>query len=279
MKDVYGYDEYNDSIAEELHHSLRAGTRQSVGVVHPLPEGVLLFEPMSMREENWAESNVKNALRAGASKSSHAVVCEAVEAEEPQCEGQHVIAYSIMGAPPRKPDRPNGGYYINETQVMQTLDAFSGGLNPVVNQGGLAIVTESWPIAFRGRDGGMTAEQGEEGLANTIRAGQGGSVRPHVLTRETVSDNLNEEQGEYDMDASTSLVVRRLTPQECELLMGWDSGWTEVGVTDKGELVQMADTHRYRMCGNGVVANVAEWLGIRYLAAKSAIGEDPKDSW
>ena len=312
MKDVYGYDEYNDSIAEELHHSLRAGTRQSVGVVHPLPEGVLLFEPMSMREENWAESNVKNALRAGASKSSHAVVCEAVETEEPQTDerhvqmlnfqgskgntvvsedGQsftlnamhghdmHVIAYSIMGAPPREPDRPNGGYYINETQVMQTLDAFSGGLNPVVNQGGLAIVTESWPIAFRGRDGGMTAEQGEEGLANTIRAGQGGSVRPHVLTRETVSDNLNEEQGEYDMDASTSLVVRRLTPQECELLMGWDSGWTEVGVTDKGELVQMADTHRYRMCGNGVVANVAEWLGVRYLAAKSAIGEDPKDSW
>ena len=35
--------------------------------------GSVLFEPMSALEENWAESSVKNALRAGASKSSHAV--------------------------------------------------------------------------------------------------------------------------------------------------------------------------------------------------------------
>ena len=266
MKDVYGYDEYNDSIAEELHHSLRAGTRQSVGVVHPLPEGVLLFEPMSMREENWAESNVKNALRAGASKSSHAVVCEAVETEEPQTDERHVQMLNFQGS--------KGNTVVSEDGQSFTLNAMHGHDMHIVS-----YIAESWPVAFRGRDGGMTAEQGEEGLANTIRAGQGGSVRPHVLTRETVSDNLNEEQGEYDMDASTSLVVRRLTPQECELLMGWDSGWTEVGVTDKGELVQMADTHRYRMCGNGVVANVAEWLGVRYLAAKSAAGEDPKDSW
>ena len=33
-----------------------------------------LFEPKSAFEENWAESKVKNALRANASKSSHAVV-------------------------------------------------------------------------------------------------------------------------------------------------------------------------------------------------------------
>jgi hypothetical protein len=34
---------------------------------------LFMFEPKSAFEENWAESNVKNALRAGASKSSHAV--------------------------------------------------------------------------------------------------------------------------------------------------------------------------------------------------------------
>ncbi len=86
-----------------------------------------------------------------------------------------------------------------------------------------------------------------------------------------MSDNENIKEN--------TLVVRRLTPMECEMLMGWDQGWTEVGINDKGELVQMADTHRYRLCGNGVVANVAEWFGVRYLAAKSAIGEDPKDLW
>lgn len=35
---------------------------------------VAVFEPKSALEENWGEANVKNALRAGASKSSHAVV-------------------------------------------------------------------------------------------------------------------------------------------------------------------------------------------------------------
>ena len=141
---AYGYDEYNDTISEELHHSLRAGTRQSNGVLH----AVQLFEPMSLREENWTERDVKNALRAEASKSSHAIVSDQGE--------------------------------------------------PVQN-----------------------------------------------------------------------IVVRRLTPQECEALMSWPTGWTEFGVNEEtGEEVKMADTHRYRMCGNGVVSNVAEWFAIRYEAAR-----------
>ena len=36
--------------------------------------GVVLYQPMSLREENWAEGEVKNAIRAGESKSSHCVV-------------------------------------------------------------------------------------------------------------------------------------------------------------------------------------------------------------
>ena len=39
-----------------------------------------LFQPMSLREENWAESNVKNAIRANESKSSHAIVCKTYDA-------------------------------------------------------------------------------------------------------------------------------------------------------------------------------------------------------
>ena len=38
-------------------------------------------------------------------------------------------------------------------------------------------------------------------------------------------------------------------------------------------VVEMADTHRYRMCGNGVVSNVAHWIGARYVASKQAAGE------
>ena len=38
----------------------------------------ILYQPKSAMEENWAESETKNALRAGESKVSHAVVCEDV---------------------------------------------------------------------------------------------------------------------------------------------------------------------------------------------------------
>lgn len=38
----------------------------------------VVYEPKSAFEENWAESEVKNALRANASKSSHAVTTDSV---------------------------------------------------------------------------------------------------------------------------------------------------------------------------------------------------------
>jgi len=39
----------------------------------------ILFEPMSAYEENWTEREIKNALRANASKSSHVVVTVEME--------------------------------------------------------------------------------------------------------------------------------------------------------------------------------------------------------
>ena len=39
----------------------------------PIVVETVLYEPMSLREENWTEREVKNALRAGESKSSHVV--------------------------------------------------------------------------------------------------------------------------------------------------------------------------------------------------------------
>ena len=50
--------------------------------------------------------------------------------------------------------------------------------------------------------------------------------------------------------------VRRLTPTECERLMGWPDGHTAT----RADGSSVADSTRYRMCGNGVVSNVAEWI-------------------
>lgn len=54
--------------------------------------------------------------------------------------------------------------------------------------------------------------------------------------------------------------VRRLTPLECERLMGWPDGWTDVPWNNKEH---SPDSRRYAACGNGVVAPLAYWIGAR----------------
>lgn len=49
---------------------------QTLNTMHD--KQAILYQPKSAMEENWAESEVKNALRAGESKVSHAVLCEDV---------------------------------------------------------------------------------------------------------------------------------------------------------------------------------------------------------
>jgi DNA (cytosine-5)-methyltransferase 1 len=65
--------------------------------------------------------------------------------------------------------------------------------------------------------------------------------------------------------------VRRLTPLECERLMGWPEvdgrGWTDVPWNKKDHA---PDSRRYAACGNGVVAPVAFWIGARLAEVLSA---------
>lgn len=53
-------------------------------------------------------------------------------------------------------------------------------------------------------------------------------------------------------------IVRRLMPVECLRLMGAPDDWLEVEPP-------LSDSAKYRLCGNGVVVLVAEWLGKRTL--------------
>jgi DNA (cytosine-5)-methyltransferase 1 len=53
------------------------------------------------------------------------------------------------------------------------------------------------------------------------------------------------------------MVVRRLLPKECEILMGWPVDHTRWRADGK----EQPDTARYKQTGNGVAAPVAEWLG------------------
>ena len=53
--------------------------------------------------------------------------------------------------------------------------------------------------------------------------------------------------------------VRRLTPLECERLMGFPDGYTDV--PHKGK--PAADSARYQALGNSWAVNCARWIGER----------------
>ncbi len=57
------------------------------------------------------------------------------------------------------------------------------------------------------------------------------------------------------------MAVRRLTPKECERLQGFPDDWT----------AGFPDSTRYRMLGNAVCVNVAEWIGKRLVLASEEI--------
>ena len=64
---------------------------------------------------------------------------------------------------------------------------------------------------------------------------------------------------------ATDMQVRRLTPTECERLMGWPDGHTLPRADGK----QNADTTRYKMCDNGVASPVAQWIGQHLMEIMS----------
>jgi DNA (cytosine-5)-methyltransferase 1 len=59
---------------------------------------------------------------------------------------------------------------------------------------------------------------------------------------------------------NSQMEVRRLIPLECERLMGWEDNWTRYGIDEKGNKIEISDSQRYKLCGNGVVSNVVKEL-------------------
>ena len=73
-------------------------------------------------------------------------------------------------------------------------------------------------------------------------------------------------------DAETSpvqnMVVRRLTPLECERLQGFPDGWTDIGewVDSKGKKHKEADAPRYKALGNSIAIPPWKWVCKRLCA-------------
>lgn len=76
----------------------------------------------------------------------------------------------------------------------------------------------------------------------------------------------------YREDAETypvqNMVVRRLTPMECERLQGYPDGWTDIGewMDSKGKRHKDADSPRYKALGNSIALPFWDFLAKRISA-------------
>lgn len=68
--------------------------------------------------------------------------------------------------------------------------------------------------------------------------------------------NRNQDQNAVVDKSGTETKIRRLTPIECERLMSWPDNHTQWGINEDGQVFEVSDTQRYKMCGNGVVSEV-----------------------
>lgn len=111
-------------------------------------------------------------------------------------------------------------------------------------------------------------------VANAVRASDGhhghssprGDGADNLVAWDALDDTHHTLRGaglQRSDGVAMGAGVRRLTPLECERLMGWPDEWTKYGADGK----ELPDSHRYRLCGNGVVATVAEWIGHRLVEA------------
>ena len=79
---------------------------------------------------------------------------------------------------------------------------------------------------------------------------------------DSLSPQSEEQQRIVNAVFESTMAVRRLTPLECERLMGWPDDHTRY----KADGTEQADTHRYKQCGNGVASPVAQWIAKHILA-------------
>ena len=74
-----------------------------------------------------------------------------------------------------------------------------------------------------------------------------------------------------------NMMVRRLTPLECERLQGYPDGWTDIGewIDSKGKKHQTSDTSRYKALGNSIALPFWYWMMqnmAEYLPEKPTLG-------
>ena len=101
---------------------------------------------------------------------------------------------------------------------------------------------------------------------------EGGEVNGTLQAKESGGQSLN-----LNNTARQHMVVRRLTPMECERLQGFPDHWTDIGewIDGKGKRHKPSDSPRYKALGNSIALPFWDWMlrrMARYLPGGATLG-------
>lgn len=161
-----------------------------------------------------------------------------------------------------------------EEETSPTLNAECGGNKP-------AVVALDMTHACD-----VIRECGEQSSSLQARMGTGGNQIPLTYQMQGFGDYRAAEAAssckQRDFKDSTDLVitnmvVRRLTPMECERLQGFPDHWTDIGewTDEKGKKHKDADSPRYKALGNSIALPFWDWMlrrMARYLPEDATLG-------
>lgn len=196
----------------------------------------------------------------------HAIAfTERGRADGQSLEWQEELAYALTN--------PGGGGRA-QSRMVATYRNPDDGQPPEERAGSAPEQASVIAFALRGREDGANVEESGD-VASALRTPGGGSSHNYVALYDDPRRygikgiHGGGEHGDlhptlrstnYDkVLVEPRYGVRRLTPREAERLMSLPDDWTLVG--------GMSDSQRYKMCGNGVVVNVTEWIGRNIVEA------------
>lgn len=227
---------------------------------------------------------------------------------------QTIFCYGISAydSNAMKSSNPKSGVYVADT--ARTLDLNGG--NPACNQGGMAVVAldmthacdvirkcgeqvpalqarmgtggNQVPLTYQMNGFGdyRAAEVASSCKQRDFKDGtdlvcssvdcrnfrEGGEVNGTLQAKESGGQSLN-----LNNTVRQNMVVRRLTPMECERLQGFPDHWTNIGewIDEKGKKHKDADSPRYKALGNSIALPFWDWMlrrMARYLPEDATLG-------
>ncbi len=113
------------------------------------------------------------------------------------------------------------------------------------------------------------------GKTNELHAAQGGDNWALVSDEVSLTLSTSNTQALFDgKGKEKTMVVRRLTPRECERLQGFPDDWTRVPYRGK-PAEKCPDGPRYKAIGNSMAVPVMRWIFERIeLAMGSGASND-----